>query len=253
VSLDTSAAGSLGERLRALGTGLLLAVTAFVVGLVASVLALGLLQGVGVTVTRDDWFYYALQTVGLQGIGFGLISVLFLRLRDRFDIIDVRVPTRGDAKLAVLGVFGLLAVVLVIGALYTQFDVQLPETVLPEVIERQPVIALYLIPFTILFVAPGEELLARGVIQGRLKDAYPPVVAIVLASAVFTLGHAGNLVNTPLGRALPYFGQLFVLSLVLGWLYERSENLLVVVFVHAVYNSITFLSQYAQYAAVTAG
>ncbi|WP_148040784.1 CPBP family intramembrane glutamic endopeptidase [Halosegnis longus] len=245
MSHDTSGMGSPTERLRAVGAGLLLAIVAFLVGIVASVLALGLLQGVGVALTQDDWRLYALQTVGLQGVGFGLTSLLFLKLQERFEMINIRVPTRNDVKLAVLGVFGLLAVVLALSALYTQFDVQLPETTLPGVIERQPDIALYLIPFTILFVAPGEELLARGVIQGRLKDAYPPIAAIVLASVVFTLGHAGNLVATPLGRALPYFGQLFVLSLVLGWLYERSENLLVVVFVHAVYNCITFLSQYA--------
>ncbi|MDZ7746795.1 MAG: type II CAAX endopeptidase family protein [Halobacteriales archaeon] len=245
MSLDTSGVGSPAERIRALGTGLFLAIVAFLVGIVASVFALGLLQSAGITLGEGDWGYYALQTVGLQGVGFGLTSLLFLKLQDRFDIIEIRVPTRNDVKLAILGVFGLLAVVLVLSALYTQFDVQLPETTLPGVIERQPDIALYLIPFTILFVAPGEELLARGVIQGRLKDVYPPGAAIVLASVVFTLGHAGNLVATPLTRALPYFAQLFVLSLVLGWLYERSENLLVVVFVHAVYNSITFLSQYA--------
>lgn len=96
---------------------------------------------------------------------------------------------------------------------------------------------------SILFVGPGEELLHRGVIQGRLRDAFGPLVSIVAASAVFAAAHVFGLSGSPAGVWFAV-GTIFAISLVLGYAYERTGNLVVVMAIHGLYNAILFCLAY---------
>ncbi|MFC6724265.1 CPBP family intramembrane glutamic endopeptidase, partial [Halobium palmae] len=106
----------------------------------------------------------------------------------------------------------------------------------------QPVFFLYLVPMTVLLVGPAEELVFRGAVQGALRRAYGPRVALVGASAVFALIHWSSYVGE--GRVVT-LATIFVLGGVLGYLYQRTDNLLVPAVAHGLFNAVQFLYEYA--------
>lgn len=83
-------------------------------------------------------------------------------------------------------------------------------------------------------VAPvAEELFFRGVLQNALH----PVLgnswsAIGLASAAFALVHAEQPATLP---------AIFLLSVLLGYLYQRNDNIMAPTMVHALFNARTML------------
>ena len=86
-------------------------------------------------------------------------------------------------------------------------------------------------PGSLLLVAlaagVGEELLFRGVIQQGLTDWAGPGVGLVVASIIFGLAHALNRY---------YVLVTLVMGLYLGLLYQASQNLVLVMAVHALYD-----------------
>lgn len=75
----------------------------------------------------------------------------------------------------------------------------------------------------------GEELLIRGVLQGWLMQRWPPEWAIVAAAVVFGMAHA-------ISRL--YFAFATLIGVYLGVLYYLTDNLLVVIVTHALYDWI---------------
>lgn len=244
VSSDSARFGSSTQRLRVVGTSIGLGVAGFLVGIVVTVLLLSLLGGLGVNVQENLVVLYGVQIIGLQGVGLMATSLFYFQVRDRFSLVRIGRPSLRDVGLMLGGTFAIFLLFAGISAVYSLLGVQTPTTPIVEDGLQTPVLALYLIPFTYLLVGPGEELLFRGAIQGLLGEAYPTGAAVVIASALFAIAHAGSVVGAPLEQAVPYFAILFVLSLVLGALYEVSDNLLVPIFVHGTYNAVTFLQLY---------
>lgn len=83
-------------------------------------------------------------------------------------------------------------------------------------------------------VAPvSEELFFRGIVQNTLRGMYGSRhAAVALSSGAFALVHGGQ------PAALP---ALVLLSMLLGYLYERHGGLLFPLIVHAVFNARTML------------
>jgi membrane protease YdiL (CAAX protease family) len=98
---------------------------------------------------------------------------------------------------------------------------------------------LALVPLSFLLIGPGEELLFRGVVQGRLRQAFSPIAAVVIASAIFAAVHVVALSGSAGGRAVTV-GVLFLPSLVFGAAYERTGNLVVPSLIHGGYNATLF-------------
>jgi membrane protease YdiL (CAAX protease family) len=75
----------------------------------------------------------------------------------------------------------------------------------------------------------GEELLFRGILQRLVSDRMGEIWAIVLTSVVFGLAHL----------VTPLYGFLAALvSVYLGWLLVRYENLAVPMVTHAMYDLV---------------
>jgi membrane protease YdiL (CAAX protease family) len=82
--------------------------------------------------------------------------------------------------------------------------------------------------FLYLFaVAPAEELLFRGVLQGAASRAYGPVAGVCLSAAAFAIAHIPvyGLATLPLA---------FAAGLMLGWLRWWSRSLAAPAVVHAI-------------------
>ncbi len=89
----------------------------------------------------------------------------------------------------------------------------------------------------VLFVAPAEELVFRGIILNLLRRKFKNFLALVVSSFFFAIIYThfcggGKCWN------LPYMGLAFVAGMVYGISYLKSKNILVPILVHGLTDSI---------------
>ncbi|MFB6106762.1 MAG: lysostaphin resistance A-like protein [Halobacteriaceae archaeon] len=227
-------------RAAALGAAGLLALQVW--GVLLASVAVGVVGPLDVT---------ARTVVGTAALGLGTATVAgaYLRLSERdASYVDFRRPTRRDLAYVVAGVVALLAVLVVLDRVTAALGV----TPAQHSIEREARgghagVLLVLVPLSVLVVGPGEELLYRNVVQKSLTETFPRWRAIGIASAIFALVHvfAYSTGNSTASLATT-LGIIFVLAVVLGVLYARTENTLVPALVHGTYNAVQFALLYGQ-------
>lgn len=90
-----------------------------------------------------------------------------------------------------------------------------------------------LIIVTAVAVVPAfEEMLFRGLFQTMLRSiSAKPWLSIVISSVLFALAHANA----------GHWPALFVLSLCMGYAYEKSGSLLRPIFIHSLFNTISII------------
>jgi membrane protease YdiL (CAAX protease family) len=190
---------------------------------------------------RPNWLRGISVVMG-QGVSLGLFALLYLQYTDRgLGFIHARVPSLRDFGWAVGGVVALFAGLIAISALFTALGVQSASNAVVEFGEQDPRVFLLLVPLSFLFIGPGEELLYRGVVQGRLRESFGPWIAIAIASAIFAAVHVFSLQGA--GK-LAYLAILLVLSPVLGAAYEYTDNLVVPALIHGAFNAVQFYGAY---------
>jgi membrane protease YdiL (CAAX protease family) len=179
-----------------------------------------------------------------QGIAFGGVALLYLRYRGLGrSYIGVRIPSLRDVIAALSG-YLLAFVGLFVGSiLLTVVGVQPAENQVGRIAVQNPEVLLLLIPASFVLIGPGEELLFRGIVQGRIREAFGPVPGVVFASAVFAAIHFTALTGGVGGR-LATIAVLFFPSLVFGAAYEFTDNLVVPAFIHGAYNATLFTLLY---------
>ena len=176
-------------------------------------------------------------------VGFVGVSLLYARRTGR-RALRVRRPTGRDALWVAGGVVAALLLAAAAGVVMTELGLE-PTSGLSELGELDTRVFLVLIPLSVLVIAPTEELLFRGVVQGRLRGAFGPGAAILLASLLFGAIHFLNF-GGPLPARLAPTLTIAAVSLLFGYAYERTGNLLVPVVMHGGYNAallaVTYLS-----------
>jgi len=75
-----------------------------------------------------------------------------------------------------------------------------------------------------------EELIFRGIILKKFLEKYNPTVAIVASAFLFGLVHYN----------LPQFVAAFVVGIVLGWVFWKTQSIWPGIFLHFVNNSLSF-------------
>jgi hypothetical protein len=239
------------ERLRAVGTGIGLTVGGFAVAIV--VVALGafvVLPLLGIDLQNQPTLTYPVTTI-LQGVGFGLAVAGYLKISGRTGLVKARLPGLRDIAATVAGVVLLLLALAGVSYLFQLFGIQAAQNQIEEVGMNNPEVMLYMIPLAFLVIGPGEELLFRGAIQGLFRKSYAPVPAIALSSALFAVAHIVALSAGSLGAKAATISALFALSLILGAVYEYTDNLVVPSLVHGAYDAIVFSAIYAQATGMT--
>jgi membrane protease YdiL (CAAX protease family) len=202
----------------------------------------------GVSLMDRPTLLLGLSVVMGQGVSFGVFALGYLLYTDRgLDFVNVRVPTLRDLAWAIGGTVVLFAGLAAVSAVFAALGIQSASNAVQEFGERDPTVFLLLVPLSFLFIGPGEELLYRGVVQGRLRESFGPWVAIAVASFVFAVVHVFSLQGA--GK-LAYLAVLFVLSPILGIAYEWTDNLVVPALVHGAFNAVQF---YVAYLGATGG
>lgn len=118
-------------------------------------------------------------------------------------------------------------------------DFEMPRhEALRQMAEYGSVTLSVLLAFLAVVVAPlVEEMIFRGLFQTVLRSYLAkPWPAIVLTSVLFCVVHADAL----------HWPALFVLSIGLGYAYERNGSLFQPIFMHAMFNGVAILGALAQ-------
>jgi membrane protease YdiL (CAAX protease family) len=183
----------------------------------------------------------------LQYVGFLLVGVGYLYWRDDDgQLFDIGMPSLRDVGWIVAGLVALLIALNILTAVISQLGLESAANNAITQGQSQPTYLLYLIPVTILFTAPAEELIYRGLVQGLFRRAYGVVPGVVIASLLFGTSHYLALGGQ--GSKFVYLAIAAVLGLILGALYEYTQNLTVPIAVHGIYNAVQF---YVAYLAAT--
>ncbi|WP_256686245.1 CPBP family intramembrane glutamic endopeptidase [Halococcus qingdaonensis] len=228
-------------------------VRALVVALAVGGLGIGVASVLGRAIVRSLAFLdIELSALGLlvislitgQGVAFGSAALLYLRFRGLGrTYLGIDVPSLRDVVTALSG-YALALIAQFVGSiLLTVVGVQPAENQIGQIAAQNPELLLLLIPASFIIIGPGEELLFRGIVQGRLRESFGPVPGVVLASAVFAAIHFQSLTGGVGGR-LATITVLFLPSLVFGAAYEVSDNLVVPAFIHGAYNATLFTLLY---------
>lgn len=216
---------------------------AFFAGAAIAVPVQGLLLDLGLIVAETPEANAA--STALQFLGFGVGAIVYLLAIGRWDVVPgwYRTPTRQDVLWMVGGIVVLFTASTGLTTVLSLVGVEIAQNQVVESGRKAPILFLYLVPVTLLFVAPAEELLFRGIVQGQYRRAFSPTMAIVIAGFLFGFVHWLALVGSGSGR-LVYVVIAGLLGLFLGFAYERTRSLLVPIVIHAGYNIVGHLLNY---------
>ena len=222
--------------------------TVVVVAVSAAALLFGaLLAGVVLGFVPDDPLATVPVQTAVSSVGYAVAGFAFVQSFD--GDVDVSAPDQYDAVVAAVGVAAIFALHLLLVGVVEVFS--LPQTThgLVETARANPGILPPLVVLSFVAIAPAEELLARNGVQKYLYGAYSRRGAIVVGCLVFTgvhlLAYAGG-GATP-GAVLVTLARLFVVSLVLGVAYERTDDLFAPVVVHGAYDAVQFALAYVAF------
>jgi len=232
---------SVREKLRTAGVATGLGWGAIALTLVILLPMLFVVREFGLPFPTSTLALTALELVVGQLLVMGGLSVAYLVYTGRgLEYVPIRRPSLIEALAIIAAPFAVILVTGIITQLSLLVGVEPSQHALGNLGDVDPRFYLYMIPLVIFIVGPFEELLYRGVVQGRLRESFGPAAAILLASLIFALIHlpahgfgAAGLAPTAASMAALVGG-----SIVFGGLYEWTGNLTVVALVHGLYNSI---------------
>jgi len=183
-----------------------------------------------------------------QYVAFGGLALGYLRWRG-FDgagirsYLGIRRPRLSELGLVVGGWVLIVVTLFVVSSLVSVLGAETASNQSAEVAMQNPGLIPLFIVAMFLVVGPSEEVLYRGVVQGRLRESLPAVPAIGLASGIFAFIHVMALTGGISGR-LTTVVILFFPSLVFGAVYEYTENLVVPALLHGLHNAVIFTVLY---------
>jgi len=183
-------------------------------------------------------------TIVLQSLGYGLVALVYLRTKGLgADFLGLRMPTVRDLIWAGAGYALTMVLYVAIAVGIRLSGLQPAQNRIQDVVGGDPTLVLLLVPLSILLIGPGEELLFRGLVQGRLRQTFGPAIAIGLATFVFAIIHYPSLSGSATGQLI-YVAIISVPGLIFGVAYEYTDNLVVPALIHGLYNATLFALLY---------
>lgn len=228
-----------------------------ILAIISLIVVTFLMASIGTGLGLDATAVLIFGTIVGQYVGFAGLGIYYLRRRG-FDwdqvwgYLGVRKPTLKEMAIAILSWFIILGLIIALSfAIEFLFDAlgagepDEPEQGLDEVITASPALLGGVILMMFLVVGPCEELLFRGIVQGRLRERLSALPAILIASGLFASVHVIAFIGSAQAILLG-ITVLFVTSLVLGWVYEYTESLVAAATLHAFHNSMVSIIIYVQ-------
>jgi membrane protease YdiL (CAAX protease family) len=189
-------------------------------------------QDIATILDNSSWAELALAGVSSLSI----IGILYILLKIRgnsFKDLGFRKPKWSDITWLLLGLLiyiVLLAISLIAASFIPGFDAEQTQDIGYKSAQGWQL----LLAFTGLVILPplAEEMMFRGFMYRGMANRWPKIISALLSSGLFALVHFQWNVGV----------DVFILSLVMIFLLEKTKNLWVCVALHAVKNCIAFLS-----------
>ncbi|AXR79725.1 CPBP family intramembrane glutamic endopeptidase [Natrarchaeobaculum sulfurireducens] len=179
----------------------------------------------------------------LNFLGFALAGAIYLQTTGRgWSFVDLRWPTERDWLYLAGGSLVAILFFVVVSVLIQLLQLPAAESQVLEFVGDDQTMILVMIAIVFLFNAPAEEFLFRNVIQKRLYAAFSRIQAVVAASVIFAAVHLPVYViyaESALATAVS-LSVIFGGSVIFGYLYAKTDNLLVPTAAHAVFNAVQF-------------
>ena len=191
-------------------------------------------RGSSLDVLLADSPWINLVLTGISSIALIAVLWLFLRKRKRrfvnLGFAHIKPTDFGWLGLAAIVYFIVLAVTLTLATNIPGFDAEQTQEIGYQAAKGWQL----LLAFVGLVVLPplAEEMLFRGFMYRGLASKWPRIIAALFTSLLFALVHFQWNVGV----------DVFVLSLVLIALYEKTKNLWMCVFLHAIKNGMAFIA-----------
>ena len=177
------------------------------------------------------------QVGAFVGVGLGYLRWRGMGREEMAAYLGIRRPSVVESVIAVVGPVLVLVTALTVSSLVLALGTEPAQNQGAQTALENPSIIPIMIVAMLLVVGPCEEILFRGVIQSRAREALSAVPAILLAAAVFAPAHVISLTGGA-SAVITSISILFVPSLIFGAVYEYTENLVVVAVMHGLYNSL---------------
>jgi len=230
------------SRLYSVASAIGLTYSSTLIGGIVVLITTSALAAIGIDLTSRPSRRLVLNTIMLQGVTFGGLALLYLKVRDLgYEFVQIGVPDTRDVIVTVVGVITLLGFLFAASTIISLLGIESAQNQIMEAGQSNPEVFLLLVPLSFLVVGPGEELLYRGIVQGTLQETLNPARAVVLARALFASIHLFSLSGE--GKIV-YIGITFILALVLGAAYVYTENIAVPAVIHGAYNAVQFAGAY---------
>lgn len=187
--------------------------------------------------------------VGATAVGqLSMFAVAYIYYRYRDISLSAALPSLRELGYVAGGVVTAIGTAVVVSIILTALAL-VPSSVIGETATTNPTFLLGLAALSIVVVAPVEEFVFRGVIQGRLRDRFGPVPGIAGASLLFGSLHLANYSGNPVAIVAGAL-MIAIVGSVFGILYEWTGNLMVPILVHAIYNTILLGMSYVALSSV---
>lgn len=180
----------------------------------------------------------------LATLWFAVVGAVYIRYRPVEISYDLRWPRVGDLRWLAGGLVAIVAVSVlievVVGALFGAGTATNASSA--AAIENPVLIYAALAVVNLVFIAPVEEFLFRGVIQGRLRESFGAAAAITITAVGFGVTHLPSywLGGSDLLSGAVWLAVLSIAAtgIILGAVYERSQSLLVASLLHGLVNLV---------------
>lgn len=190
-----------------------------------------------------DKFWYSILSASIPTIMYGLFTFLYIYVFDKRDLIHTSNFHISMIGSILISLVGLLSFNVIVTLLFELLNLEIGTNAIIELgSSLDPIYYIYLIPVMILFVGPIEEIMVRGIIQGSFRQNFTKNKSIIITSFIFGLLHI--IAVDGLIQTTTYVVSTFVLSTILGYVYERTESIAVPSIVHGLYNSALVTSLY---------
>jgi membrane protease YdiL (CAAX protease family) len=178
----------------------------------------------------------------LQYAGFAVVVGWYLQVVTDWQLVGWDRPDRRDLGLMAVGIVVLVGANRAITRLFSWGDVDVGTNTAVTAGAGDPGYLLAMVVVSLCVVGPVEELLFRGVVQGRLRESWGVWPAILAATVLFGLSHVS--VSGGAAGIAAYILTATVLGVLLGYLYERTGTIVVPAVIHGVNNAVIFAGLY---------
>lgn len=184
----------------------------------------------------------------LNFAGFFVAGGIYLAYTDRgWSFIDLRIPTFRDWTWAIAATLVSILFIIVFGFLIQFLELPQAPNQVVDIIGDDQVLLLAMFAIVVFANAPAEEFFFRNIVQKRLYESFSRNGAVLAASLIFALVHIPSyLIGGPLYGTLVSLFAVFCGSLIFGYAYAKTDNILVPTVAHAGFNLFQFGLLYLQ-------